>query len=25
VNLVAWLVIFVAGAAWCLSKDTHRV
>lgn len=24
-NLVAWLVVFVAGAAWRMSKDTARV
>jgi ABC-2 type transport system permease protein len=25
VNLVGWLAIFVAGAAWRMSKDTARV
>jgi hypothetical protein len=25
VNLVAWLAIFVAGAAWRLRRDTARV
>ena len=25
VNLVAWLAVFVAGAAWRMSKDTARV
>jgi ABC-2 type transport system permease protein len=25
VNAVGWLVVFVAGAAWRMSKDTARV
>jgi ABC-2 type transport system permease protein len=25
VNLVVWLAIFVAGAAWSLRRDTARV
>jgi ABC-2 type transport system permease protein len=25
VNLLAWLAVFVAGAAWRMSKDTDRV
>ncbi|WP_241238273.1 ABC transporter permease [Nocardioides pantholopis] len=25
VNAVAWLVVFVVGAAWCLGRDTGRV
>jgi ABC-2 type transport system permease protein len=25
VNAVVWLVLFVAGAAWRMSKDTARV
>jgi ABC-2 type transport system permease protein len=25
VNLLAWLAVFVAGAAWRMSKDTARV
>jgi ABC-2 type transport system permease protein len=24
-NIVAWLVVFVAGAAWRMSRDTARV
>ena len=25
VNAIAWCVIFIAGAAWRMSKDTSRV